>query len=210
MRRMVFPTVLAGLALALAAGAAARGADPLPIPGTIEAVTVYRGQALVTRLVDVPGPAGAKEVLVTNLPDQVQPGSIYAEGADGVEVRSVSYSVHPVPNDVRVEVQGLDEKIRVVQDKITANQREHQVIQSQRDYLSKLAVFTTTTSTVELSKGVLNADTLMKLSGYQFEQTKALSDQELKSDMALRGLNEELQTLQRQRAQVAGGSAKLA
>ena len=40
--------------------------------GKIEAVTVYRGQALVTRLVDVPGPAGLKEIIVGELPGEAE------------------------------------------------------------------------------------------------------------------------------------------
>jgi hypothetical protein len=32
--------------------------------GKIDAVTVYRGQALITRVVDVPAPAGLREIVI--------------------------------------------------------------------------------------------------------------------------------------------------
>ena len=144
----------------------ASAADPLQLPGVVDAVTVYRGQALVTRVVDVPGPAGLREIVVTNLPDQVEPGSIYAEAADGAEVRSVSYSVRPVEKDVRDEVQKLDDQIRTVQDKLNAAQRHRQALDAQKEYMTRLEQFTAGTSTVELTKGVLNADTLQKITQF--------------------------------------------
>lgn len=180
------------------------------IKGKVDAVTVYRGQALVSRMVDIAGPAGLKEIVVTELPDQVQPGSIYAESTDGVEVRSVSYRVRPVEKDVREEVQKFDIQIRDVQDKITANQRKRDMLGEQKDYMTKLEQFSAGTATVELTKGVLNADTLQKLTQFQFENRTRIADEELRLGVELRTLNEQIQTLQRQRSQIATSSSKLA
>src|SRR6185369_14467582 len=90
-------------------------ADPALTEGKVESVTVYRGQALVTRVADLGGPAGLREIVITNLPDRVLPGSIFAESADGVEVRSVRYRVRPASKDVREDVRQLDEKIQQTQ-----------------------------------------------------------------------------------------------
>ena len=38
-----------------------RAADAVELSGRIDAITVYRGQALVTRIVDVPAPGGLRE-----------------------------------------------------------------------------------------------------------------------------------------------------
>ncbi|MEI8196530.1 MAG: hypothetical protein WCI73_11525, partial [Phycisphaerae bacterium] len=44
----------------------AADAPVLPeLTGKLEAVTVYRGQALVSRLVEIGGPAGLREVVVS-------------------------------------------------------------------------------------------------------------------------------------------------
>jgi hypothetical protein len=203
------PLAVVALALTTSVALAAQAAAPQSVPGTIDEVTVYRGQALVTRLVDVPGPAGPREVVVGGLPERIQPGSIYAEGAGGITVNSVSFSVRPVEKDVRADVQKYDDQIRALQDKISANQRKTQLNQSNKDYLAKLETFTAATSNVELSKGVLNADTLVKLTQFQFEQRQVLSDSDMKLALEQRDLNEQLQTLQRARSQVAGSSSKL-
>lgn len=176
--------------------------------GRVVAVTVYRGQALVTRELNLAGPAGLKEVVVTGLPDQVVPQSLYAESATGVEVRSVRFRVRPVGEDLREEVRAIEQQMKVVQDKITAVQRQLQLAQEHKAYLDSLQNFVAPTASAELTKGVLNAETLQTLTEFQFSQRKQLAEEELK----LRGLSDELQKelqlLQRQRDTVAGGSAK--
>ena len=199
------------LALSVLLAGSAFGADPPPAAttnGTIMSVTVYRGQALVTREVTVPAPAGLREVVVGDLPERILPGSIYAESADGVEVRSVLYRERAVSQDVRADVRKLDDQIRTTGDQIAANERGRQVTEEQKAYLTKLEQFAAPTANMELTKGVLNAETLKTLTNYVFEQRKALADQALKLTIDLRQLNETLATLQRQRDEITAGSAK--
>src|SRR5438105_4075165 len=140
--------------------------DSFSTKGRLDEVTVYRGQALVTRLVEVPGAAGLREVIVTELPEHVQPASIYAESADGVEVRSVLYRIRPVEQDVREEVRKLDEQIRSVQDHVQTNNQQTQLLSAETTYLNKLEQFTAPTANAELTKGVLNAETLKALTSF--------------------------------------------
>src|SRR5687768_5473934 len=72
----------------------------LEVKGLIDSVTVYRGQALVARVVDVPGPGGLREIVVTDLPIQVLPNSLFAESGDGAQVRSVLFRERAVSQDV--------------------------------------------------------------------------------------------------------------
>ena len=67
-------------------------AEPTVIEGHVSSVTVYQGQALVTREIEVKDAQGLHEVVVTNLPESVLPGSLFAEPSGGVEVRSVRVS----------------------------------------------------------------------------------------------------------------------
>jgi len=200
----------ASVAALLFSFAAARADNPLETRGKIDSVTVYRGEALVTRLVDVPGPAGLKELVVTDLPEQVLPGSIYAESAEGVEVRSVSYRARPVEKDVREAVRKLDDQLLAIQDKLTANQRHSQLLAEQREFLTKVEQFTAPTAITELSKGVLNAETLEKLTQFQFTERARLTDDELKLGLEQRTLNAESQTLTNERSQLATTSSKQA
>ncbi len=190
-----------------AAGAAASSAE-VPVKSAIVAVTVYRGQALVTREFAVPGAAGLSEVVVSDLPDRVIPGSLFAESADGVEVRSIRYRVRPVSQDVREEVRKLDDDIRKLADALAANAKSQQLLAEQRAYLDKLDQFAAPTATVELTKGVLNADTLKTLTKFQFDSRAEISAQELKLANEARDTQEQLNLKQRQRAEITGHSSR--
>ena len=189
---------------------AAQAVEVMEARGKVDAVTVYRGQALVTRLVDLPGPAGLREIVVTDLPEHVVPASIHAESADGLEVRSVRYRVRPVPDDVRAEVRKLDEQIRDVQDRLAANQRHQELAAEQAAYLAKLEQFVAPTANVELTKGVLNAETLKALSEFLFAQRTALAENGLRAAVEERDLNAQLELFQRQRQELTGSSARTA
>ncbi len=178
------------------------------VHGKIDEVTVYRGQALVTRLIEIPGDAGLHEIVVSDLPERIEPGSIYAESAEGVEVRSVRYRIRPVERDVRAEVRKLDDEIRQVQDLLHANETQEKVLADQTIYLGKLEQFTAPTANAELTKGVLNAETLKALTKFQFDMRGTIADQLLKLSLEKRDLNDRLAVLNRQREVVSGGSAK--
>ena len=61
-------------------------AEEPQLSGKICEVTVYRGQALVKRIIDVDLPDGSSQVLVTDLPDRIVSDSLYAEGSDRVRI----------------------------------------------------------------------------------------------------------------------------
>ena len=195
-------------AIVLALGASLAMADPLETPGRLDEVTVYRGQALVTRLAEVPGPAGLREIVITGLPDRVVPGSIFAESADGVVVRSVRYRVRPVSEDIREEVRAIDGRIQEVKDKQQTNARQTALTQEFRAYLDKLEQFTAPTANAELTQGVLNADTLKTLTLFLFEQRQRLADEELRLAREQRELGVQADLLQRQRAELTSGTAR--
>jgi uncharacterized protein (TIGR02231 family) len=176
--------------------------------GKLDTVTVYRGQALVTRLVDVPGAAGLREVVVTDLPAQMLPGSIFAEGGDGLVVRSVRYRERPVEEDIREEVRALDTRIRGFQDALAANAKQRELQGEQRNYLEKLEQFTAPTANLELTRGVLNADTLKSLSEFLLESRRTLVEKELELNLQQREVAEQLEQAQRERQILTGDSAR--
>jgi hypothetical protein len=182
--------------------------ETIETTGRVDAVTVYRGQAYVTRLVEVPGPTGLREVVLTDLPQHVVPDSIYAESADGIEVRSVRYRTRPVQEDVRQEVRELDEQLREVADQIEAHQRRLTVLGEHRAYLATLENFVAPTADVELTRGVLNAGTLEQLSNFLLDQRRTMAEGELETQCELRSLEERQTLLQRQRNKLTGTSAR--
>src|SRR5262245_52504336 len=108
MLRPVAPALASAVLIIAPMSPSAWAADPIENRGRLEAVTVYRGQALLTRVVETPKEPGLREIVVTDLPEQVVPGSLFAESADGVEVRSVIFRQKPVQQDVREEVRVID------------------------------------------------------------------------------------------------------
>ena len=206
MKLRIFATCLA---LLLAHVAVAQDADePLILDGKVSAVTVYQGQALVTRTVNLSELSGLSEVIITNLPENVLPASLYAEPKKGVEIRSVRYRIRPMELDVRQEVRELDQQIQDVQDSITAGSRKQQLLAERKQYLDKMEQFTTVSADRELKNGVLNAETLVQLTDFNFTQREEIAESELKLTRELRELQQQLNNLQRNRSMVAAGSAK--
>lgn len=201
MRGLSVVVVLAGVCLPSLA-------EPPELTGKIEAVTVYRGQAMVTRTAPLDGAPGLREVVVTGLPEQIVPSTLFAEGGDGVEVRSVRYRARPVAQDVREEVRKLDAQMRALQDELAAGQRMTALAAERKSYLDKLEQFTAGTANIELTRGVLNAETLTKLSEFLGGERRKLAEEELKRNVEQRGFTEQLQQLDRERQALTGGSAR--
>jgi len=201
--------LLAAVLAALIA-APAMGADAHETRGKVDAVTVYRGQALVTRLVDVPGPAGLRQIVVTGLPAQVVPASLYAESGNGVEVRSVRYRQQAVKQNVDEQVRTLDDKTRQLSDQLEQAKRQLELLGEQKTYLGKLESFVAPTATAELTRGVLNAKALKELTEFQFEERARIAREELELTREQRRVNEELELLRRQRRELTGSSSKTA
>ena len=178
------------------------------LTGEITAVTVYRGEALVTRTVPVEGPAGEREVVVSDLPARLEAGSLYAEGGDGVEVRSVRYRTRPVRTDVRDEVRELEERMEAVRVELERVQRHQELAREQKAYLDKLEAFVAPTASVELTQGVLNTETLTQLSRFLFEQREQVAETDLDLAQEMKELQEEMRQLERERAQITGRSER--
>jgi hypothetical protein len=186
----------------------ARAAEPIVTDGRVSAVTVYQGQALVTRELEVPKAQGLLEVVVSNLPESVLPGSLFAEPSDGVEVRSVRYRTRPIEEDVRQEVRELDEQIQVVQDRLAAVAQERALLEQRKCYLTHLEQFSAEKSDQELTHGVLNAQTLKDLTQFLFAERERIAKRELELAQEERAQNKENELLVRKRDTVAGKSAR--
>jgi len=100
--------------------------------GTITRVVVYRGQALVTRKIDAALPPDSTELIVTDLPANIIPESMYAQASDGTPVLSVRYREQAVKEDTRDEVRKLDRDATVVTYSFTMEYDRNMQIQARR------------------------------------------------------------------------------
>jgi uncharacterized protein (TIGR02231 family) len=192
--------VILGLGSALAA-------DEQRVTSKIDTVTLYRGQALVTRLVNLPEADGELELVVPDLPVRVVGGSLFA-GGEAVKIRAVRYRTFAVAAAPKKEVADLDLKIKDVQDKVFANAQMAALTESKTRYLDKLENFVAPTLQVEMAKGVLNAKEVSDLSEFMFKQRATATNEKIEMTKASQLLAEELSLLQRKRGELAAGASK--
>jgi hypothetical protein len=199
-----FWTLLAA-ALAVPSGPAA-AQEAKAIASKVERVTLYRGQALVTRRVDAEMPKGPVEVVVPDLPENVVGDSLFAEGNEAVEVRAVRFRTRAVGQEPREEVRKLDDAIETQSDKITQNQKTQELLSKRAEYLDKLEGFVAPTAKIDASKGVLNSESLQKISEFSFTQRSKIATEQVAGTKESRELQKELQLLQRKRAELTAGA----
>ena len=197
------------LALSLALGSAFIVAMPVmadtSTPGAIAKVTVYRGQALVTRTVEVKLPAGASELIVTGLPQQILPETIYAQTPDNLTVLSVRYRARAVREDTREEVKKLDAQIEQLQNKMYHTETLNKHNQEMWAMFVKLQDFTIIASKEDLNRGLLNFEPLQKLTAHIEEKGNEYRDRSLELHDEMQSQKKEMELLQRKRKELASG-----
>ncbi len=183
-------------------------APPKASPSRLSAVTVYLGSALVTRQVTVPEGKGTVELVVTPLPAQAIPNSLYTEGSDGMRVLSTRFRTRAVREDTRKAVRAKEEEIRTLTAEAERIKKEMEVIQQNLQFLQKLENFTGATMQGVAEKGMLNGETTIRLTTFvmdtRAEKSAALVDLEQK----LKGNGEATAFANRQLQELSAGSSK--
>jgi len=184
---------------------AASPADPVPADSKVEAVTVYRGQAMVTRLVTLPPATGELQIVVGDLPAAVIGSSLAAsaDGTDGVTIRSVRFRAEPVSDAPRPEVADLETQLKDVQHDLFAIEQKMALLKQQHAYLNKLEAFVAPTANVEMAKGVLNPQMLAELTEMAFERRGQLIDRHVALTAETRELTEHRDLLVRKLTELA-------
>jgi hypothetical protein len=137
---------------------------PRPAASKITDVTVYQGQALVTREVRVPEGAGTIELVVTPLPAQALEGSLYTQGADRLRVLSTRFRTRAVKDDTRGEVRAKEELLKKLKTDSQRLEKEIAVQGEDLRYLQKLEGFTGTALSGLTAKGRLDSEAVLTLS----------------------------------------------
>ncbi len=200
-------TMVVLLAVVLAASCA-QGAQQFKVKGKVDSVTLYRGQALVTRAVPFNAPAGAVQLTVTDLPESVLSQSLFASAGKGVQVRAVRFRTFATGKAPQAEVRKLDDQIAELEKKTRENESQQTLLRQLQSYLGNLQSFVAPSVKVELSKGVLNADTLAKITDMVFQKHGDLSKQALALAETSRQLKEQLALLQRKRHELTRSHSK--
>lgn len=189
------------VALLLTLGVGVAGAQT---PGKIMQVRVYQGQALVTREVGFEAKAGPQEVLVTDLPDQIVPDSLYAAGGEKVAIRAVRFRMTATTQEPRPEVRALDEQIKQRQQDQKRAASDLSVLESRDKFLDGVEKFATTVGDEELRKGSLKPGTIQDTARFVFTEREQIAKKRLALEAEQQEAQEALALLERQRAQLAG------
>ena len=192
-QRLLVAAVLTVIAVSVAT------AEGPTTTGTISKVTVYRGQALVTRTVSIDLPPGASELIVKDLPAMIVPESIYAQTSDDTKVLSVRYREKAVREDTRQEVKQLDAQIEDVQHQIKYAESKHKHLDLQWQMFEKLKDFTIAAAKSDLSRGLLTYEPVESL--IELIERKGLEyyQQRMELEDKIDGLKKELDLLDRKR-----------
>ena len=171
-------------------------------------VTLYRSQAQITRGIPLDGPAGSLEIVVGDLPEQIISGSLFAEGSDGVEIRAVRFRTRAVGEEPREEVRKLDEQIRATQQQVDLTAKRQVLLAKRGEYLDKLEGFVAPTATNDLTKGVLDAAALERITSFAFKQREQIAQDDVTLAREAQKLNEDMELLQRKRAEITAGASR--
>lgn len=183
------------LLLALAASLIAGPA----VASTIEQVVVYPGLAEVTRSVPLPGKAGPHTVTVDGLPLGMDVSSAAITAPDGVQVGSVT-SERVVSSDlVNPREAELTERLQTLQDQRSRAQHARQAAQLKLDFIQRLAK-----QPGDSEQGLPVKDWAAAWAAAQ-QGAQAALDDTLAQDIALRGIEADIQAVQRELQTLASG-----
>lgn len=176
--------------------------------GDISKVTVYRGQALVTRTVKVNLPAGTSELIVTDLPARIVPESLYAQTSGDIKVLSVRYRERAVKEDTRQEVKELDKKIEEIKNQLHQNKRNRDIAIWLFGHFGEQWKLSIDSANVNLNRGVLESKPIEQLTRYLQEKAVEWHERTVKLEFRKRELEKELELLNRKRRQLDAGRAR--
>ena len=197
------------LTLILGLGMPVLGASELKTDGgKITKVTVYRGQALITREIQVDLPQGTAELVAGRLPEHIIPESLYAQTQNHLKILSVRYRERAVREDTREEVKALDHKIQTLELALNENTALTEHLASQWTLYENLKNFSLEAKKTDLNHGTLTYEPIKNLA--EMIEAKGLEylDKRLELERSQRDLKEELELAKRERIAMAAYASR--
>ena len=176
--------------------------------GDISKVTVYRGQALVNRIINVDLPPGTSELIVEGLPAKIIPESLFAQTSGNTKVLSVRYRERAVEADTRKEVKELDEQIKIVRNQLRYANRDHQHGGNLWQRYDNIWELTADAAKADFNRGLLQSEQIESLTKYLENKYTALHQNALKLEDQIAELKENLELLNRKRAELDAGRSR--
>jgi len=176
--------------------------------GAISKVTVYHGQALVTRRINVDLPAGTSELIIEHLPARIVSESIYAQTSGNIRVLSARYREKAIREDTREEVKELDAQIKELNKRIYQTERRKQHLDHQWSMYIKLRDFTVAAVNFDLNRGLLAFKPISELAGLIQKEGQDYIDRTLDFEDQIAELKEDIELLKHRRASLNAGRSR--
>jgi len=177
------------------------------VTGSIRSVIVYRGQALVTRTIEVDLPQGASDVVVTKLPEKIVTTSLHARASGQVGVRSVRYRKTKA-EETGQEVKELETKIEQVKTQIKHAKRNIQHCSNLWKRYDPFWHLTLNTANKDFDRALLQSQPIVELTGYLEEKLNQLHKKSLELEDKEAQLKKELKQLNREKAKLLEPTSK--
>jgi len=200
---------LLSLSMLLCLCAGWTGAEPVPATGPVTSVVVYRGQALVTRSLEIPKTGGEFELLIENLPEKILPESLYAQSDGSISVLSVRYREKVVTKDKREQVVTLKELIEQTRRKLYLAQRDwdHMSTRSKLyDQQSKLSI---DAANRDLNASVLDVEAFQQFVEFIDEKHLEIHKEFVRLETEKQDLEKQLAELEKELAELSQGQQKV-
>ncbi|HEY6101322.1 MAG TPA: mucoidy inhibitor MuiA family protein [Anaeromyxobacter sp.] len=181
------------VALALAVPALSLAAD-LRSPSRIDAVTVYRSSARVTRIAKLDVPAGAARVLLEGLPDPLDDDSIRVEGRGSARARLFGVSVERVTlaDAVAAEARAAEDRVQQLQDDDRALDDRVKAAQARLEFVRSLRSTYSEERAKNLAVRGVSAKEWTELTSFVADETAAAGGEVRKAEAARRELGKKI------------------
>ena len=185
-------------------------AEPIDGPSKITDVTVFPDRALVTRRADVQLPKGLSEVRISPLPGAIEEDSVSAKGEGETQVKLLGAKVvtRQLETAPSPKVRELEEEIKHINDEMRQGQNAKEVNRQQREFLASIQA----ASVQQIGKDIITKlPSAADISGLLTMIEDGLTStyqKDVETDVTLRELQEELDKVRRELAQLRGSGGK--
>jgi len=183
-------------------------AQPLEVPGKIDSVIVYRGQALVTRIIEADLPEGTAEIIVPDLPEEIVSESLFAQSRNDARVVSVRYREKSIKEDTREEVKQLETQIEEMQKKIYVLDRNRNHSGKCWGRYNKLWEFALQAEQHDLNRALLQPEALSGLTEYLEKKSIYWHQENVNLEQEKARLEKEVGLLNKQLDELRAGRSK--
>lgn len=178
------------------------------VAGSVSKVIVYRGQALVTRTIELELPTGGSQIVVQKLPNAIVSESIYAQVQGGATVSSVRYRERAVKEDTREEVKQLEAQIEEVKNQQYQAQRDKDIAIWLFRHFERQWKLSVDAANANLNRGVLESKPVEELTNHLEEKAIQWHERTVEIEFRQKELKKELELLNRKLEKLQAGRSR--